>query len=179
MRGFQYCKKKKKIKLSRTHLWTPTQTLKITALDPIERIKKKKKQRKSTWSPWTSVETPTATTTNTTTLRLWQVIASPRRGRDRSHMRAPADTYVTVLAALLARWLKRRRKEDGKHVSAPGTLVKATFIFLIIFLKHQRWDCALKDLHVKGRHGSQSPSVCLYFGVFFFWNTLFWFLLFL
>lgn len=81
-------------------------------------------------------------------------------------MRAPADTYVTVLAALLARWLKRRRKEDGKHVSAPGTLVKATFIFLIIFLKHQRWDCALKDLHVKGRHGSQSPSVCLYFGVF-------------
>lgn len=29
-------------------------------------------------------------------------------------MRAHADSYVTVLAPLLARWLKRRRKEHGK-----------------------------------------------------------------
>ena len=38
----------------------------------------------------------------------------PRRGRDRGRTRAPAKSYVTVLAPLLARWLKRRRKEHGK-----------------------------------------------------------------
>lgn len=41
--------------------------------------------------------------------------ASPRRGRGRACSRAhTSGAYVTALAPLLARWLKRRRKEHEK-----------------------------------------------------------------
>lgn len=41
--------------------------------------------------------------------------ASPRRGRGRACSRAHSSgAYVTALAPLLARWLKRRRKEHEK-----------------------------------------------------------------
>lgn len=49
------------------------------------------------------------------------------------HMRAHAESYVTVLAPLLARWLKRRRKEHGKTCERSVDFSERQLLFLMYF----------------------------------------------
>lgn len=55
------------------------------------------------------------------------------RGRVRGLMRAPAKSYVTALAPLLARWLKRGRKEHGETCERSEDFSERQLLCLLCF----------------------------------------------
>lgn len=88
----------------------------------------------------------------------------PRRGRDCGHMRAPAKSYVTVLAPLLARWLKRRRKEDEKTCEQLRTLVRDNFLCLIWFF----FSCTNRRAVLTRNYVQRNVTALLQLTVYFY-----------
>ena len=80
-------------------------------------------------------------------------------------MRALVLSYVTVLAPLLARWLKRRRKEQGETCERSEDLVERQFCAYFFDPMH----CAETDFKSEGRTQIKLTAilrVSLFFALF-------------
>lgn len=94
----------------------------------------------------------------------------PRRGRDCGHMRAPVKSYVTVLAPLLARWLKRRRKEHGKTCERSEDFSERQLLFSYMFFDPVRAQTAV--LCSKGITSERNVTALLQYTVFWGFDFL-------